>query len=489
MASWAAQSLSIQGPRTLIPPSTFSILQREEAKLVVELHLLHQQIEPRHIRLARLINRQAPVSRLGNNLVAKIFTMAAQLNANDADRLPFMAIYISHVCSSWRSLVLSLPDLWSSIFIIPSTPMQYLAAYSSRSGNRLVEVSYINMTDKAHPQRLLEYAFRLLSRCRVLDIFTRNAKILLPVLAELRRNPAPFIERVHIAYLPPSPYHTHRLGKRCRRLFADIAPKLSILDLDGLALQYCCPPLANLKRVSLKMTADQRFDHRAHRSALTSLLRTATQLEDLTLRDLRLSDSNIDVCRPSSARLKHLHLFPIPANLHANWDFTFIHFRLDLLEKLVLRDKVWKGIAEQIESAVLTPCLPNLRYLSLISCYDSDGFPLLAQCSPFLEHLSLSGVYMSYNLGWLSGVGWSGLDTKNCLPPVWPKLRILTLDRQDDPAHLHRFLSRRQESGRPLAKVRLFTTAEHPAWKSCGRYLTDRLYFCKHDSDPWYIVN
>ncbi|KAE9404486.1 hypothetical protein BT96DRAFT_877662 [Gymnopus androsaceus JB14] len=88
---------------------------------------------------------RSPIRRLPNETVLRIFDFACDMNDLTSKKLQTMpALVISGVCSRWRNLARSCPELWSRIQItiwstprrLPSFPVLDLYLRSSTTSSR-----------------------------------------------------------------------------------------------------------------------------------------------------------------------------------------------------------------------------------------------------------------------------------------------------------------------------------------------------------------
>ncbi|KAE9397357.1 hypothetical protein BT96DRAFT_823463, partial [Gymnopus androsaceus JB14] len=105
-----------------------------------ELHRLEARRQHLEKYAASLCALRSPIRRLPNETFLSIFGFACDTNELTSKRLETMpALTISSVCSRWRSLAKSLPDIWSCIhikmytsFSLPSFPILDLYLASSQ---------------------------------------------------------------------------------------------------------------------------------------------------------------------------------------------------------------------------------------------------------------------------------------------------------------------------------------------------------------------
>lgn len=81
----------------------------------------------------RLAHARSPVSALPIELLESILQLICSPENDDDDLSPLIPWHLSHVCSRWRSLVLSIPKIWSVIPIKASTKDEFLLEYAARA--------------------------------------------------------------------------------------------------------------------------------------------------------------------------------------------------------------------------------------------------------------------------------------------------------------------------------------------------------------------
>ena len=102
---------------------------------------------------------------------------------------------MTHVCQSWRNVLLSTPDLWTQIdFSAPAKPQQ-TECFLRRSGKLPLDIHH-SLKDLDHVEPFLSTTLRNMPRLRRLDISSRLPR--LGRLLEYFSTSAPVLERLNI---------------------------------------------------------------------------------------------------------------------------------------------------------------------------------------------------------------------------------------------------------------------------------------------------
>ncbi|PBK70235.1 hypothetical protein ARMSODRAFT_1003804 [Armillaria solidipes] len=134
-----------------------------------------------------------PIDRLPTELLLAIFS-----NLFPAIWRNVTPIRLSLVCSRWRTIVLSSPEFWSSIFIGRWCDTEIIGAYLAHSGNRALDIAMHVPSEETFMnecfQEPIELCVEHAARWRSLDVtipfsgflsMTRQGKLDLPLLESL----------------------------------------------------------------------------------------------------------------------------------------------------------------------------------------------------------------------------------------------------------------------------------------------------------------
>ncbi|KAJ7069952.1 hypothetical protein C8F01DRAFT_1227071 [Mycena amicta] len=116
-------------------------------------------------------------------LVSLIFTHYVVLDRpriGSASRLRTGPLLLATVCSSWRALVLVLPELWSTLRIYPlinlvfQRTLDLLQLWLPRAGNALLDIYVSNAFNRSHTESILSILSLFSARIRTLDLALRE---------------------------------------------------------------------------------------------------------------------------------------------------------------------------------------------------------------------------------------------------------------------------------------------------------------------------
>ena len=134
---------------------------------------------------------------------------------------------MTHVCRSWRNLLLSTPSLWTRIDFSVCTKSQQAKGFLRRSGNRPLDV-YQFLESQDHVEPFLSITRRNQFRLQGLEIYSY-----LPYLEHLLRNfstSAPELKHLNII----NEYSITGVDVELPKVFGGRMPKLTTLRLSYL---------------------------------------------------------------------------------------------------------------------------------------------------------------------------------------------------------------------------------------------------------------
>ncbi|KAL0947773.1 hypothetical protein HGRIS_013849 [Hohenbuehelia grisea] len=204
---------------------------------------------------------------------------------------PFQLL-ISHVCQRWRAVALHTPLLWTRIDI-GAHALPFLEACLTRSYPCLLDI-YIHADDVDRPHRpvlqlkpSLALVLPEISRWRRLVVTARFFSSVLHIHLALRHKSAPALE--HLALCLGDPFGLEELWRDPEDAYLEIlgggAPRLKEVNLWGVSLHYCHPPLDGVTLTTLALTTP--FDSEAalplSYAKLRQVLASASSLTRLAL--------------------------------------------------------------------------------------------------------------------------------------------------------------------------------------------------------------
>ncbi|PPQ77106.1 hypothetical protein CVT25_010801 [Psilocybe cyanescens] len=417
------------------------ILERRKEGLLREVDNVNLALDIQKAQYARLLNNQAPVYRLPNELLTSIFTTCQQsLRLSNKPVTPFQVV-ISHISHRWREIVLSTPLLWNTINfrVRPMNHVQrhilsQLEAHLTRSNT-----CFLDITLDFHIVDNISAYLNLLApestRWRRLAIITRYEQIY-DIHTFLRDAHAPLLEHLSLSLGKPQD-GTGSLSPRQQYLtvlptITPSASSLTFVRLAGLALGSLHPPTSSVTTLHLDgwtrhfMTYDQ----------FKSILLAATSLINLSLNQLCIHHPRdpLEILQPVD--LPHLRNLRIRGACRP----------LSLMNVPQLH-----SLSLQNVDAFDSDAIPSVRSLSLDSCaLDKIEIDHLFRSFPSVRTLSIDDTLPDIYEKLLP-------DSNSAIPTPWPQLRTILqyeLLNVDVPHFCHMVFSLRR-TNKKLTKVRL----------------------------------
>jgi hypothetical protein len=236
-------------------------LEMKEALLlpaVQQYEICRESLARSRTSLAKLRNRRLPISRLPDDVLALIFEAGGHYDPVvdnflhnfhewSADGyLPF-AVLVSHVSSTWRNVAIQDPFLWTEIGFIYSRPWDFYLMYVNRSKSCSLDIHFICDVERAPD---FDPSILQLHRCRHLEISSRWYRSAFHIFRNLENEIAPHLLSliIHMGYAKDefdSFSHKHY------ELFRSAAPLLSSVEMLGISLHSCQPPLGALTMLDM----------------------------------------------------------------------------------------------------------------------------------------------------------------------------------------------------------------------------------------------
>jgi hypothetical protein len=236
--------------------------------------------------LAHLHNRRAPVSGLPDEVLSLIFEAGPRDDPVDdifykksayGHPLPF-AVLVSHISRAWRDVAIWSPFLWTMIRIIHSRSNYLCFMYVDRSQPCSLDVHFTCDVERAHHD--FDSSILQLQRCCHLTISCHWYRSAFHIFRHLVEDAAPRLLSLKIDARDAKDGCEDYFTRSSRNLFGRGAPLLSSVELCGISLQLCKPPLGALTRLKLHidaMAAEMSFDE--FRESFTVMATTLTHLE------------------------------------------------------------------------------------------------------------------------------------------------------------------------------------------------------------------
>ena len=235
-------------------------LETTEAQLlpaVRQLEICQESLRQARASLAHVQNQKMPVSRLPDDVLALIFEAGTRPDLQFCDywdkpeKLPF-PILVSHVSHTWREVAIRDPFLWTSIYIISSKSHDLGLMYMNRSKNCSLDIRYTCDIEK-----MLDFdpSILQLQRCRHLIISCHWYHSAFHICQCLERENVPRLVSFEIDMDYANDGYEDDFPPNNYKLFGGGAPVLSSVEIGGISLRSCKPPISALTDLTLKTSA------------------------------------------------------------------------------------------------------------------------------------------------------------------------------------------------------------------------------------------
>ncbi|KAF8837264.1 hypothetical protein BDN67DRAFT_973188 [Paxillus ammoniavirescens] len=383
-------------------------------------------------RAARIQNSKAAVSRLPSDVLIMIFEECCHLNPQWSGVLSLLRqspteVRLSHVCSHWRGVALSTPNLWSSIRFPFEHKEESLHEYLKRSEGNLLDV-YLGPWAK-HPnleRTLLTVLMPHVARFRQLVLDAVSRETLSTLLCAFRDESAPALRQLRV--MCRGPIVTHG-PLATATIFSKGAPLLTDVRLDNIPLILPSPGATML---SFSVYPGPQFA--MPRDGFHRTLAACPSLTNLHLRGFIELNSQTPI---SPIALPTLRELVVHGRVLANGLRLFDLISAPNIETLILEDvkapalaSVHKFIARSYPNA-----FQSLKALRYVGCeFGPDMDVHLLRATPAVSELVLS---VDKNLHLVRLLVNSDKQAAMCgCPPMWPNLRTVTLHTQGYAGHV-----------------------------------------------------
>ncbi|KZP32574.1 hypothetical protein FIBSPDRAFT_1036723 [Athelia psychrophila] len=418
------------------------------ARLKLPAELDNLDAQERAVRLERSIlhNLDAPTSDIPDELLAMIFEADEDIPLSQGFESHVGAL-ASHVSHRWRKIALSTPRLWSRIrYVAGSTHMEEFHVYLSRSKMAPVDIYIDAYGHSALVTDLPHLVANHIGHCRWLCIENVERETLQQLLEYTSSQPAPILTFLKI--------QGHNGIHFSGPLFASAAPRLRVLDLQGLELNTIqIPWISVFKAVTHLRLDDIYITNSETYSSFRCILGTLKSLSHLELQPLEFP---IPLPPQPPLELPNLQFLHVDSSAYPQTlDIILHNIRASSLTSLSLIGWDINREDSLIQGSLLAQShFPSLRHL-IISGFMSK-FCLLAEALPDIERLTCgpAGVF-SHNKNFHTMLA----EINSCATLAWPKLERIAVSRMYshvviDLALRNTFLNL-QQAGRPLHKLML----------------------------------
>lgn len=235
-----------------------NLLEQQEKYHLEQLYSIRNAIHTQRTRIKEIINqRPAPISRLPNEVLLRIFDLAIRAGRSGCDvhdvyddRNDLMA-----VSRLWRILIQDSPKLWTYIRLIGTTKCSasFVRVHIDRSGQCPLDIEIAGWFNPSwRPpdlNNLLDIVLPHAYRWRSLIFSGMPEECALLALGRLDMASFPALTRVHVSHIPvtDAPYD-HQF------LRPENVPGLNSLQLHGAAVWKDLRPPSSLTRLTLSWT-------------------------------------------------------------------------------------------------------------------------------------------------------------------------------------------------------------------------------------------
>ncbi|KAF6758582.1 hypothetical protein DFP72DRAFT_176545 [Ephemerocybe angulata] len=388
-----------------------------------------------------ILNTASPIAGLPIEILSAVFHEVQRIRkATGRPLIPHVEITLSHVCSHWRAVLLSLPSMWCVFqHSLPwNGPARHtkerLAAYLERSGEHPFDLWMDFKTEEPLYHRLLfpllEIALPHLHRFRVLHLLSDFFHPLEEFRKKLASTSAPLLE---ICAICPDSHETPEFKLELDSLTADDAnifqsgaPSLKYLRLDETSLFTMRLPLDTVVHLRIERRQMQ-FSIWIPNTIFDEIL-SLPNLETLSLSgalfELQRQQGSTPKETIRADKLKHFR----SGNTHITI-YTLSHVLAPSLESITISgvDSVNQGDQPSIPDHVAFPSLRIIAFTRVRSDIPRHG--------PNLQKLMASTENVEELLFWgktghrdITEDAFRALWESNRAPSYWKKIRKATLN-------------------------------------------------------------
>ncbi|KAF8431469.1 hypothetical protein L210DRAFT_3764232 [Boletus edulis BED1] len=221
---------------------------------------------------------------------------ASNGTGSSATAVPF-AFIVSYVCQHWRNVALSMPSLWTTIVVTPEErpPYERISTLLERSKNHPIDItiSYGGLVHFNVPSSEIPFAMLIphIHRWRTIKVTVSEyypMYAFLGAVSDPSVSAAPQLTTLELHFCEdpeddPEWFLYPTLGKNFT-LFADSAPLLTRIVLWGVHVDWDQPWIASASNLTDLELAYHAEDVRPSSAQFSTILRGASALQKLTLR-------------------------------------------------------------------------------------------------------------------------------------------------------------------------------------------------------------
>lgn len=397
--------------------------------------------------IASIKNRHTSISVLPNEILVSIFEMGHNMHfikSQETDEMLY-SVRLSHVSSHWRKVSIQTPTLWTTWSTFPYRSMPFFQMLRQRAQFASLDIHLCDLDSRksrSHPARasgILDLALPFIQRWRSLSIVGSSHHSIHKVLDLLRDASAPCLEELSIrlnADVDEDDEDLSIIGDvHDFRIFND-AGHLSSLQLWGISLHSCQPPLTALTHLNL--TDGVPLSYPKFRRVLDEVSRSLIHLcfaaNDIVSADFTLIPVKMQVLQSfhlASWWSDHCHILEIilaPELSHLSF------------ENMTARG--WNACQRFLECKARPSRYPKLRSLHLHNSYENG----ILAAFPTITDLDITGVANDHVLEDLLD---SDRDRSSLMVSKLKSL-ICAVPDQD---MMHRLIASREAWGHPLDQV------------------------------------
>ncbi|KAF6758575.1 hypothetical protein DFP72DRAFT_176474 [Ephemerocybe angulata] len=230
-------------------------LKASKARLLEELSKIESAMADLVQERCELLYSASPISSCPNEILSMVFHQLQRAWRADTDKdiTQIAEVTVSHVCSHWRRVALSLPTLWcgfqySGMFDDPGQPAEErLAAYLERSGQHPFDLWIdLGKADSMYGGRISQMLTAVLPhlhRFRVLQLLSNKRQCLDRFRENLATASVPLLDACAICPDSEKTDGEHHPPLILPNIFQNGAPSLKYVRMDETSLFSIWPPL------------------------------------------------------------------------------------------------------------------------------------------------------------------------------------------------------------------------------------------------------